>query len=163
MQALNRRVTAAAVLAAAVLSVLVTPVAQAKDDRMLLDIAGALRTPAGRDRFDDTVQFLWADQSYPPPVQSYDVTTTEYRAFAPTRTDDEACNVAFIEALAALRDHAKALGGNAVVNIKSIYKNREFRSDTQFECRSGYLVNNVSLEGRVVKLPEHGISTLRPN
>ena len=162
MKALTSRVTAAAALATAVLSGLAAPAAQAKDERMLLDISGALGTTAGRDRFDDTVQFLWADQAYPPPLQAYDVTTTEYRAFAPIRTDDEACNVAFIEALAALRDHAKAMGGNAVVNIKSIYKNREFRSDTQFECRTGYTVNTVSLEGRVVKLPEHGISTLRP-
>jgi hypothetical protein len=54
------------------------------------------------------------------------------------------------------------MGANAVVNIKSIYRNREFRSETDFECRAGYLVDNVSLEGRIVKLPEHGISTLRP-
>lgn len=136
--------------------------AQAKDERMLLNIASALGTTEGHDRFDDTVQFLWADQAYPPPVQSYDITTVEHRAFAPTRTDEEACIAAFIDALAALRDHAKELGANAVVNIKSIYRNREFRSDTQFECRAGLFVNNVSLEGRVVKLPEHGISTLRP-
>jgi hypothetical protein len=153
------RIAAAAFVAAAVFSV---PAAQAKDDRMLMDIAAALATPAGHDRFDDTVAFLWADQAYPPPLQTYDIHTTEYRAFAPTRTEDEACIVAFIEALALLRDHAKAVGANAVVDIKSIYRNREFRSDTQFECRAGYVVNTVSLEGRVVKLPEHGISTLRP-
>lgn len=152
------RLGAAALVAAAAFA----PAAQARDERMLLDIAAALATPVGRDRFDDTVTFLWADQAYPPPEKTFDITTTEHRAFAPTRTDDEACQVAFIEALAALRDHAKALGANAVVNIKSIYKNREFRSETQFECRAGWTVNTVSLEGRVVKLPDHGISTLRP-
>jgi hypothetical protein len=150
-------------IAAALVAAAFAAPAQAKDERMLLDISAALGTPEGRDRFDDTVQFLWADQAFPPPAQSFDITTAEHRAFAPTRTDEEACYIAFIEALAALRDHAKELGGNAVVNIKSIYKNREFRSDTQFECRAGYVVNSVSLEGRIVKLPEHGISTLRPN
>ena len=149
---------AAAALAAATFA---APV-QAKDDRMLLDIATALGTPAGRDRFDDTVLFLWADQAYAPPVQTFDITTVEHRSFAPIRTDEETCYAAFIDALADLRDHAKQLGANAVVNIKSIYRNREFRSDTQFECRVGYVVNNVSLEGRVVRLPEHGISTLKP-
>ena len=153
-----RAVLAAAVMAAAAFS---GPVA-ARDERMLLDIAAAVGTPAWHDRFDDTVQFLWGDQSYAPPVKAYDITTVERRSFAPTRTDEETCIAAFIDALADLRDHAKQLGANAVVNIKSIYRNREFRSDTQFECRAGYVVNNVSLEGRVVSLPEHGIATQRP-
>lgn len=135
--------------------------AQAKDERLLLPIAGALSSTAGRDRFDDTVQFMWADQAYAPPLQSFDIFTVERRTFAPVHTDEEACNAAFIDALADLRDHAKQMGANAIVAIKSIYRNREFRSETEFECRTGYLVDNVSLEGRTVKLPEHGISTLR--
>jgi len=157
-----RKAFAGFALAAATLAAAFSAPAQAKDDRMLLPIAGALGSQAGRDRFDDTVQFLWADQAYPPALQSYDIFTVERRTFAPTRTDQEACNAAFIDALADLRDHAKQVGANAVVAIKSIYRNREFRSETEFECRAGYLVDNVSLEGHIVKLPEHGISTLRP-
>lgn len=150
---------AAALVAAAALC---APPAQARDERLLFDIAAALGTPAGKDRFDDTVQFLWADQAYAPPAQTFDIFTVERRAFAPIRTDQEACFAAFIDALADLRDHAKAVGANAVVNIKSIYRNREFRSETQFECRAGYMVDVVSLEGRIVRLPEHGISTQPP-
>jgi hypothetical protein len=142
-------------------AVVLMPAAQARDDRMLFEIRAALDGAQGHDRFDETVQFYWGDQPYPQPVQTFDIQTSERKAFAPTRTDDQACLAAFIEALAALRDHAKAVGGNAVVDIKSIYKNREFRSESQYECRAGYLVTGVSLEGRVVKLPGAGPNAVR--
>lgn len=150
---------AAASLAAALLS---SP-AQARDERLLFDIQAALNSPEGRDRFDDTIQFYWAEQPYPQPQQSFGIHTTERKTFTPTRTDQDACNHAFIAALAALRDHAKLAGANAVVDIKSLYKNREFRSETQYECRAGYVVTGVSLEGRLVKLPPPGPSSVSPS
>jgi hypothetical protein len=138
------------------------PSAHARDEQLLFGIDEALASPAGKDRFDDTVQFFWGDRPYPEPVQSFGIFTSERKTFAPTQTDSGACEKAFIETLATLRDRAKEVGGNAVVDIKSIYKNREFRSDTQYECRAGYVVTGVSLEGRIVKLPEPGVSAIRP-
>lgn len=132
--------------------------AAARDERILLDIDRALATAEGKDRFDDTIQFYYADRRYPQPLESFGIHTTQRRVFAPVHTDEEACQKAFIEALAALRDAVKAKGGNAVVDIKSIYKNREFRSETQYECRAGYVVTGVSLEGRLVKLPAPGVN-----
>jgi len=149
-------------VAALAAALLVAPAAQARDERMLFDVQAALSSPEGRDRFDDTVQFFWADQPYPAPQQSFGIHTAERKTFAPTRTDEGACRRAFIATLAALRDAAKAAGANAVVDIKSLYKNREFRSDTQFECRAGYVVSGVSLEGRLVKLPGPGVTAVPP-
>jgi hypothetical protein len=126
--------------------------AEARDEQRLFDIAFVLASPEGRDRFDDTVRFYWAGQDTPAPEQSLDIHTSERKTFAPTRTDREACDQSFIEALAALRDAARAAGANAVVNIKSLYKNREFRSATQYECRLSYFAAGVTLEGRLVKL-----------
>jgi hypothetical protein len=136
--------------------------AAARDERMLFEIERALAGPEGKDRFDDTVQFYWGDRRYPQPAESYGIHTTARRVFAPVYTDEVACQQAFIEALAALRDATKAKGGNAVVDIKSIYKNREFRSESQFECRAGYLSTGVSLEGRLVKLPPPGVTPVAP-
>ena len=152
-----------ALAAAGVAALLLAPAAQARDDRMLFDIGPVLQGPLGKDRFDDTVQFYWSEQPYPQPTATFDIQTSERRAFAPTRTEQQACEVAFVEALAALRDHAKDVGGNAVVDIKSIYKNREFRSETEFECRGGYVVTTVALEGRVVKLPGPGVTAVKPS
>lgn len=132
--------------------------AHARDERLLFDIDKALSSPLGKDRFDDTVAFYFAERAYPQPLQTFGIHTTERRTFAPIYTDLEACDRVFIEALAALRDAAKAAGANAVVEIKSIYKNREFRSETQYECRAGYVVTGVSLEGRLVKLPGPGVN-----
>ena len=127
--------------------------AQAKDEQRLFEIAFVMGTPDAKERFDETVRFYWSGQAAPAPVQTFNIHTSERRTFAPTRTEQEACDQSFIEALAALRDAARAAGANAVVDIKSLYKNREFRSATQYECRLGYFAAGVTLEGTLVKLP----------
>lgn len=133
-------------------SALCAPAAHARDEQRLYDVAAALATPEGRDRFDDTIRFFWAEQDTPASEQSFSIHTSERKTFLPTRTEQEACDQSFIEALASLRDAARKIGANAVVGIKSLYKNREFRSATQYECRLSYFSASVTLEGRLVKL-----------
>jgi hypothetical protein len=140
-----------AILAATLLAAL-PPAASARDDQRLLDIAAALATPAARDRFDDTITFHWAESEAPVIERSFSIHTSERRTFLPTRTEQEASEQSFIQALAALRDAARKAGADAVVAIKSLHKNREFRSATQYECRLGYFAATVTLEGRIVKL-----------
>jgi hypothetical protein len=145
---LNRGLTLLATLLA-----LVPAAAQAKDEQRLFDIAVVLASPEGHDRFDDTIRFYWSGQMAPTPLETVKIHTSERKTFSPTRTEQEACDQSFIEALAALRDAAREVGANAVVEIKSLYKNREFRSTTQYECRLGYFAAGVTLEGTLVKLP----------
>lgn len=149
---------------AALLAVLLLlpPAAEARDDRLLLTIEGAMSKPDAKDRLDDTVQFFWGEQPYPAPLQSFGIHTTKRSTYALNKTDLDACDWAFLSAVVALRDKAKEVGANAVVDIKSIYKNREFRSDTQYECRAGHVVTGVSLEGRLVKLPGYGVTPVTP-
>lgn len=154
-----RHPTLAALLAALLL---LPSVAAARDDRLLLTIEGALSKPDAKDRLDDTVQFFWGDQPYATPLQSFGIHTTRRSTYALNKTDLDACDWAFLSALVALRDKAKEVGANAVVDIKSIYKNREFRSDSQYECRAGHVVTGVSLEGRLVKLPGPGVMAIPP-
>lgn len=159
VRSIFRTFRAVAVLAAVALA----PAAHARDERMLFEVAPVLASPLGKDRFDETVQFYFGERPYPQPQQSFGVHTSERRSFTPVYTDAEACDRAFVEALAGLRNAAKAAGANAVVDIKSIYKNREFRSETQYECRAGYIVTGVALEGRLVKLPGPGVSAANPS
>jgi len=142
--------------AAALLACVLPLAAQARDEQRLFDIATVLASPAGRDRFDDTVQFYWAGQDAPAAEQTFSIHTSERKTFLPTRTEREACDQSVIEALAALRDAAKKVGANAVVNIKSLYKNREFRSPVEYECRLSYFAASVTLEGKLVKLAAPG-------
>ena len=141
---------------AAVLMCAAAPAAHARDDQRLFEIAPVMASPAGRDRFDQTVQFFWAGQDVPPTDQAFAIHTSERKTFLPTRTEQQACDQSFVEALAALRDAAKKVGADAVVAIKSLHRNREFRSTTQYECRLGYFGATVTLEGRLVKLAPPG-------
>ncbi len=68
------------------------------------------------------------------------------------KSDEKACNWAFLSAMIALRDRALNEGGNAVVNIKSNYKQNEMSSNTEFECHAGAIMSGVALKGTVVKL-----------
>jgi hypothetical protein len=131
-------------------SAIATP-ASARDDQRLYDVEFVLQSPHGRDRFDDTVRFHWSGQPMPAGVQTLSIHTSERKTFLPTRTEKEACDQSFIEALAALRDAARKAGADAVVDIKSLHKNREFRSATQYECRLGYFAAGVTLEGKLAK------------
>ena len=45
-------------------------------------------------------------------------------------------------------------GGNAVINIKSNYKNNTTESDTTFKCGAGNIMAGVALIGTVVRLEE---------
>lgn len=152
----------AAILSVTLCAALLSQPALARDEQRLFEFAPVLASTAGKDRFDDTVQFFFSEQPYPPPVQVFEIHSSERRLLTPTRGEREACDETFIEALAALRDAAKDAGANAVVNIKSLYKNREFRSETQYECRVGFITTTVSLEGKLVKLPPPGPSAVVP-
>ena len=74
------------------------------------------------------------------------------RTNAANKSDEAACQIAFLSALISLQNRARALGGDAVVDVRSITKNNDLTSATQYRCVAGAFVANVALEGRVVKL-----------
>jgi hypothetical protein len=137
---------------AALLACVLPSTAAARDEQRLYDIASVLASPEARDRFDETITFHWADAEAPVIERSFAIHTSARKTFLPTRTEREACDQSFIEALAALRDAARKAGADGVVAIKSLHKNREFRSPTQYECRLSYFSATVTLEGRLVKV-----------
>jgi uncharacterized protein YbjQ (UPF0145 family) len=52
----------------------------------------------------------------------------------------------------ALKDRAVKEGGNAVINIKSNYKNNLTSNKETFQCGAGAVIAGVALTGEVVKL-----------
>lgn len=68
------------------------------------------------------------------------------------KTDEEACNWVFLSAMIALKERAIKEGGNAVVDIKSNYKNNLTSSSDTFQCGAGTMIAGVALTGKVVKL-----------
>ncbi|POB08294.1 excinuclease, partial [Vibrio vulnificus] len=77
---------------------------------------------------------------------------TNKKTNAFNKTDEEACNWVFLSAMIVLKERAIKEGGNAVVDIKSNYKNNLTSSVDTFQCGAGTMVAGVALTGKVVKL-----------
>ena len=83
----------------------------------------------------------------------------DHRSFGRKKTnffgknDQEACEWTFLSAMISLTEYAQRVGGNAVVNIRSNYKNAVFSSETEYQCGAGNVTGGTAFIGDVVKLP----------
>jgi len=91
-------------------------------------------------------------QDHPAVAENLGVFTSNRRSNGVGKTDEQACARAFVSAIIAFQERAKELGGNAVVDIKSITKHNDLVSATQYRCVAGATMSNVALTGTVVKL-----------
>lgn len=78
--------------------------------------------------------------------------TANRKTNAVNKSDQTACEWAFLSALLSLRDRAIEQGGDAVINIRSYYKKDEVTSNSEYECHAGAIIAGVALRGTVVKL-----------
>jgi uncharacterized protein YbjQ (UPF0145 family) len=124
---------------------------QARDTRHQLPLADVLRNPEYASQLQG-VQFFFADQQHPAVAQNFGEWKTNKKTNAFGKSDEFACQWAMLSALLQLHQRALDLGGDAVIDIRSNYKNREFSSQTHFECGAGGLMAGVALKGTVVKL-----------
>lgn len=146
---MSRHRIAATVLA---LAFLATPsIALARSTFHDLSVAQAKQGERGKAKLLD-VPFYMAGQSHPNVVKDLGTFTSNRRTNAAFRSDEEACEVAFLSAIIALQTRAQAQGGNAVVDIKSITKHNDLTSASKYRCVAGAFVANVVLTGRVVRL-----------
>lgn len=131
--------------------ILATPAA-ADDAVSTHDIANVTGNPAYATEVGDFPMY-WAGQSTPRIARTVEANaTTSLRTRKLGRSTEEACQWVTMSALIQLRDHARALGGNAVVNIRSNWNNVESASATQYQCAAGFLMAGVALKGDVVSL-----------
>lgn len=139
-------------LAAALLAVF-SGAAQARDERLHFPIAAAMAQPEAAAKLAGDIQFYWSDQASPTPLQTLGSFTSNRKTNAANKSDQEACEWAWLSAMLSLQERARLEGGNAVVDIHSVYKNAVFRSATEYECGAGAIMAGVALRGTVVKLP----------
>lgn len=78
--------------------------------------------------------------------------TTSVRTRKFGRSNEEACQWVMMSALMELGSHARAVGGNAVVNVRSNWRNVETSSASTYRCAAGFLMAGVALKGDVVSL-----------
>jgi hypothetical protein len=78
--------------------------------------------------------------------------TSNKKTNAANKSDQEACDLAFISAVVALQQRARKEGGNAVINIRSVYRGEDSDSPSDYICGAGKIIAGVALRGTVVKM-----------
>lgn len=124
----------------------------ARDDQRMHSLEDALNAQASRDKLDPSIQLYFGSQKHPKVVKEHGEWKTNKKTNGFNKSDKEACEWTFLSAVLELQERARKEGGNAVIGIKSNYKNIERISETEYMCGSGALMSGVALKGRVVKL-----------
>ncbi|HAS8115888.1 excinuclease [Vibrio vulnificus] len=124
----------------------------ARDDIGSYPIENALSSEAAKSKLGTDVKFYFGEQKFPQVVAEFGEFKTNKKTNAFNKTDEEACNWVFLSAMIALKERAIKEGGNAVVDIKSNYKNNLTSSADTFQCGAGTMIAGVALTGKVVKL-----------
>lgn len=127
------------------------PPVQARDDKHLLPIKGALESTDAREKPDGSVRFFFAKQETPQIITRLGNDVVHRRVGTRPVDAEKACNTAFLLALADSQKRAKKLSANAVVNIISYYKKVEIPSAAEFECHAGSGAH-VFLKGDLAKI-----------
>lgn len=127
---------------------LVAGSADARNSRLLLSIKDALEQGKSQGVITD-VKLRFGKGNRVGRVIGSDVANRKTNAV--NKTDIEACNWVFLSAVRSLQDGAQNSGADAVVEIVSYYKKREFSSATEFECHVGAIMGAVALKGSYSK------------
>lgn len=138
----------------AVLLSLAAAPAEARDKRMHFDIASAIAQGRAQGVLDGSVAFYFEGQATPAVVQDFGLANTNRKTNAVGKPEQESCDWAFLGALLALQDAAKARGANAVVGLRSNFKRQVFSSATQYECGAGRLMVGVALLGSYARVAD---------
>lgn len=147
------RIDAVAGAALALLAATAVSVAEARDDRLKFPIKAALeKGRSTHQKIDPSVRLYFGPQKAPAVERQIGEWTANKKTNAANKTDQEACEIAFVSAVVSLQERARKEGGNAVVGIRSVYKKDNVESATEYLCGAGTLMAGVALRGTVVKL-----------
>jgi uncharacterized protein YbjQ (UPF0145 family) len=123
-----------------------------RDDVGKYSITDTLSLEKAKETLGTDVRFYFGDQPHGNAVKKFGEFRTNKKTNAFNKSDREACEWAFLSAMKSLRDRALSEGGNAVVNIRSNYKNNTTSSSETFDCGAGKVIAGVALIGDVVTL-----------
>lgn len=132
--------------------VMVSMPAWARDTRHLFSYADAMNGAEAKSKLDQGIQFFFDKQEHPAVETELGTWVSNKKTNATNKSDERACQWAFLSAMISLQQRAIREGGDAVINIHSYYKKNTNVEPTQFECGAGTFVAGVALRGTVVKL-----------
>lgn len=150
---INKQRSGAIAVAATLLFLSLLPASsqvQARDDLITLPVAALFDNPEYAAKLEG-VQFFFGSTPHPAVAKEHGEFTSNKKTNAFKKDDQFACNWALLSALLAFKDRALGLGADAVVGIRSFYKNNDFRGDTDYQCGAGNIMAGVTMKGTVVK------------
>ena len=127
--------------------------ADARDTRHKMPIASAMGKAQSSGKLPQGVRFFFGSQQFASPSKLLGPVTTNRKTNFFNKSDKDGCEWAFLSAMMALGDRARLLGANAVVSIRSNYRNQEFSSETEYECGAGAVSGGVAFKAEIVTLP----------
>ncbi|MCX7564292.1 excinuclease ATPase subunit [Xanthomonadaceae bacterium XH05] len=131
------------------------PQADARNTRHELPLQELLNSPRAREAgIDGSVRFYLKGARHPAVSARMGEDIGNRKTNAANKSDVEACNWVALSVLRAYQDKAKAMGANAVIDITSFYKRREFVSPVNYECYAGAIMAGVALKGTYAKVAD---------
>jgi hypothetical protein len=152
LKLLSERISCVAI-AASLTVALMAPIANARDERQKFPLESALAQAQASGKLTPGIKLFFGSQKHPKPVAQLGPVRTNKKTNFFNKSDKEGCDWAFLSSMMSLTQYAQSHGGNAVVNIRSNYKNVEFSSETEYECGAGNVTGGTAFVGDVVKLP----------
>ena len=121
----NKLSAVAAGLAASALLV-TAPVADARDTLHKFPLEAAIAKAQASGQLAPGIKLFFGTQKHPKPTAQLGPARTNKKTNFFNKTDQEGCEWAFLSSMITLTQYAQRVGGNAIVNIRSNYKNIEF-------------------------------------
>lgn len=128
--------------------------AHARDDKLMMPISAAMDAPETQEKLDGAIHYYFGNQKTPKILQKLGTDSSNKKTNAFGKSDEKACQWAFLSAMLSLEQRAKQLGANAVINIVSNYKKVVVSSNTEYECHAGGIMAGVALKGDFVKIAD---------
>ncbi|WP_299009965.1 excinuclease ABC subunit A [uncultured Shewanella sp.] len=126
--------------------------ALARDTIENYSVSDTMALEQSKSILGNDISFYFGNTEHPPVIQRFVTFGTSNKTNAFNKTDKEACQWVFLSAMKELRNKARSVGANAVINIKSNYRDNLTISDTTFQCGAGFLIAGVALVGDMVTL-----------
>jgi len=123
--------------------------AHARNTEQLYKIEQALDSVAGKQRLLRVPLYFYG-QDRPEFGKVVLEVSSEQTRRGTLRTDEVACQDAFLAAVVALQERAKQEKAAAIVDIVSITKGEKTESATEFRCIAGSTIVHVGLRGKLV-------------
>ena len=100
----------------------------------------------------DDFKFYFGKNSAPVGTKNLGEIKTSRRSNAFAKEPMISCNWVFYSALRSLQSQAQSLGGNAVANIQSNWKNTATSSAETYVCDNGLWMSGVALKADAIRL-----------